>query len=322
MTKRVIVTVGPSLLDKSILNQIHNERNIYRINGAHGSIDSIEHYIFKIKSQIKNAKILMDLPGNKIRTCNFKSDYINLKNNYKFSINFDQTNYKDFFKFINSGDEVWANDSMFKFIVDSIDLKNKKIKFLSLSDGKLFNNKGLHVRGIHDHIPFLFEKDLALIDLANKHKIEFIGLSFVRHAKDILEAKKLISYSNIICKVETLSAVKKIDEIFKEVEIILIDRGDLSTEIGLNKIPGFQKHIIDKAIFNNKKIFLATQFLKSMENNPVPTIAEVIDLYNSLKSGIYGIQMSEETAIGKYPKNCLILIEEMIEEINSEIIKN
>ena len=126
--------------------------------------------------------------------------------------------------------------------------------------------------------------------------------------------------STIISKVETVSAVDNLIDILKEVEYILIDRGDLSAEIGLAKVPSCQQYIIDKALFYNKKVFLATQFLKSMEHNPLPTIAETIDLYNSLKSGVYGIQMSEETAVGKYPKECLEVISSMIKEIDSEYI--
>jgi pyruvate kinase len=75
---------------------------------------------------------------------------------------------------------------------------------------------------------------------------------------------------------------------------------------------------IDKAVYYGKKVFLSTQFLKSMEYNPIPTIPEVIDMYNTLKSGIYGIQMSEETAVGKYPKNCIDTIVGLMNEINNE----
>jgi len=316
--KRIIATVGPSLLHTTHLIEVHNERNIYRINGAHGSINDIEQYILKIKSQINDAQILMDLPGNKVRTADLPEGYIDIKENEEFSIDFNQMNYKEFFKHLKIGDEVWANDSIFKFVVKNLDFELTKITFLSHSTGRLLNNKGMHVRGVHKNIPFLFEKDKKLIKLANKHNLDFVGLSFVRDEKDVQEAKKLIQSSQIISKVETLSAVQNLERILNEVELILIDRGDLSTEIGLNKVPSYQKFIIDKAIFHNKKVFLATQFLKSMEHNPVPTIPEVIDMYNTIKSGIYGIQMSEETAVGKYPKKCLDTIVGLMNEIKQE----
>lgn len=319
--KKIIATVGPSLLNNIKLSSLHDEKNIYRINGAHGSINDIEKYILKIKSQEPSAKILMDLPGNKVRTAGFKNGYINIEEEKKFNLSFDQMNYIDFYKYLKPNDIVWANDSIFKFKVLGIDEVNKLISFESFSTGKLQNNKGMHVRGVHENIPFLFEKDKDLIQLANKYLLSYVGLSFVRNRQDIIEAKDLINPNiTIISKVETKSAVDNLDEILKEVDHILVDRGDLSTEIGLNKVPGYQKHIIAKSIFHGKKVFLATQFLKSMEFNPIPTIPEVIDLYNTLKSGIYGIQMSEETAVGKYPENCLRIINDLMTEIRNERI--
>jgi len=319
--KRIIATVGPSLLNEIPLTSVHNGKNIYRINGAHGSINDIEQYIIKIRTQVADAEILMDLPGNKVRTTGFEKGYINLEEGKEFSLSFNQMNYKSLYKHIKPNDIVWANDSIFKFKVVRIDEDKNLITFLSHSTGKLQNNKGMHVRGIHKNIPFLFDKDKALIELANKHKLSYVGLSFVRTRKDVIEAKELIdSDIAIISKVETKAAVDNLEDILMEVKYILIDRGDLSTEIGLNKVPGYQKYIIDKALFYGKKVFLATQFLKSMEYNPIPTIPEVIDLYNTLKSGIYGVQMSEETAVGKYPANCLNVINSLMDEINNERI--
>jgi len=318
--KKIIATVGPSLLNRVSLQEVHDEKNIYRINGAHGTISEIEDYILKIQSQQKDAKILMDLPGNKVRTAGFPEGFINIEKGKEFSLKFTQMNYPEFYKHIKIGDEVWANDSIFKFTVKSINIENSDILFLSHSTGVLLNNKGMHVRGIHANIPFLFQKDKDLIMLANKYTLDYIGLSFVRTKDDIIQAKSLIKEKiSIISKVETAAAVDNLIDILKEVEYILIDRGDLSTEIGLEKVPLYQKYIIDKALFYNKKVFLATQFLKSMEQNPIPTIPEVIDMYNTLKSGIYGIQMSEETAVGKYPKECLYTINKLLKEIKEEI---
>lgn len=317
--KKIIATVGPSLLHTTPLSEVHNERNIYRINGAHGTVNDIEEYILKIQKQIPDAKILMDLPGNKVRTAGFTEGYIDISENQEFSIGFTQMNYTNFYSHLKIGDTIWANDSIFKFTVKSIDEESQQIIFLSHSTGRLLNNKGMHVRGIHENIPFLFEKDKGLIELANKYNLAYIGLSFVRTRGDVIEAKKLIrSDSIIISKIETVAAVDNLVDILNEVEHILIDRGDLSTEIGLVKVPSYQKYIIDKAVYYGKKVFLSTQFLKSMEHNPIPTIPEVIDMYNTLKSGIYGIQMSEETAVGKYPKNCLDTIVGLIDEIDNE----
>jgi len=316
--KKLIVTVGPSLLYKVSLKEVHNEHIIYRINGAHGDIESIENTILEIKKQVKDARILIDLPGNKIRTANFEYGFIDIEKNNEFEIQFHQFNFKDFYKYIKVGDIVLANDSIFKFEVTKIDEINKKIVFKSFSTGRLLNNKGFHIKGVSKNLPFLFAKDKELISLANKYEIDFVGLSFVRNIDDIKLAKNLINNSKIISKIETLSAVENLNTILNEVEYILIDRGDLSTDVGILNVPRYQNLIIKKAIFSNKKVFLATQFLKSMENNPIPTFPEVIDLYNTINSGIYGIQLSEETAIGKYPKECIKVVKDILIDIKNK----
>lgn len=315
--KRFILTTGPALLHEVPLKEVHNERNIYRINGAHGDINDIEGYIQEIRRQIPNADILMDLPGNKVRTKELPDGGIKIEKGKEFFIDSKCFNYTEFYKYLKPGMTAWANDSIFEFEVVSSD--EKGIRFLSKSDGVLIDNKGVHVRGIHDQIPFLFEKDRQLIDLANKWSLEFVGLSFVRSPENVREAKELLSRRiDIITKIETLEAVEKINDILPMTKYILVDRGDLSTDIGVDKIPRYQKFIIDKALFFDVKVFLATQVLKSMETKPIPTIGEIEALYEIYKSGVYGVQMSEETAVGQFVKNCVKTLLDMEEEVRSE----
>jgi len=318
--KRFILTVGPALLHEVPLTEVHDERNIYRINGAHGSIDDIEKYILKIREQVPEADILMDLPGNKVRTKDLPNGGVTVEKGKTFELSSQCFNYPEFYKHLKPGMIAWANDSIFEFEVVSAD--SEKIVFLSKSDGILINNKGVHVRGIHDQIPFLFEKDRQLIELANKWALTFVGLSFVRKPEDVKEVRALISgKTDLITKIETLDAVNNINEILPLTNYILVDRGDLSTDVGVIKIPRFQKFIIDKALFFDVKIFLATQVLKGMETKPLPTIAEVEALYEIYKSGVYGVQMSEETAVGKYVVNCVNVLRDMEKEVRAEVIE-
>lgn len=316
--QRYILTVGPSLGNKIQINEIHQDDFIYRINGAHGSLEDIKNTIINIKNQNNTAKILIDLPGNKIRTASIDKP-IQVFKEQDFILKTTQFNFKEFYKLIQPGMKVYANDSVFLFIVKSVD--NEKIVFTSKSDGLLLNNKGMHVRNLHQNIPFLFEKDKELIKLCNEFEIDYIGASFVRKAQDIKELKQNLNLNTkIISKIETLEAVENLYEILQEVEYILVDRGDLSTEIGIEKIPRFQNYIIQMANHNGVKVFLATQILKNMEEKPIPTIAEIDDLYNISKSGVYGIQLSEETAVGKYVQECVKILDLMKNEINYEKI--
>ncbi len=317
--KRFILTTGPALLYEVPLKEVHDERNIYRINGAHGSIDETERNIQEIRRQIPDADILLDLPGNKVRTGNLPDGGIRVERGKEFAIPSGCFNYAEFYRHLKPGMTAWANDSIFEFEVVSAD--EKEIRFLSKSEGVLTDNKGIHVRGIHDKIPYLFEKDRQLIDLANKWSLEFVGLSFVRTPENVKEAKSLLSKrTEIITKIETLDAVENINGILPVTGCILVDRGDLSADVGVEKIPRYQKFIIDKALFFDVKVFLATQVLKSMEAKPVPTIGEVEALYEIYKSGVYGVQMSEETAVGKFVTNCVRMLHDMEEEVKSEMI--
>lgn len=317
--RRFILTVGPALLHEVPLTDVHSEKNIYRINGAHGNIDEIENYIATVRRQIPDADVLLDLPGNKVRTKDLPDGGITIENGKTFEVNSECFNYIDFYKSLEPGMIAWANDSIFEFEVVSAD--KDKIVFLSKSDGVLINNKGVHVRGIHGHIPFLFEKDRQLIDIANKWGLSFIGLSFVRRPEDVKEVRTLIgSKTEMITKIETLEAVENINFILPLTKYILIDRGDLSTDISLVKIPRFQRYIIDKALYFNVNVFLATQILKNMETKPIPTIGEMEALYEIFKSGVYGVQLSEETAVGKHVKECVKTLEAVNQEVEREKI--
>lgn len=316
--KRYILTTGPALGKEIPLSEVHSDKNIYRINGAHGSPAEIEATICNIRNQIPGAPILLDLPGNKVRTANIDVG-IQLEKGKTFELTGDHFNYPEFYQHLKPSMTAWANDSMFEFEVLSADAE--KIVFRSKSDGVLINNKGVHVRGIHQDIPFLFQKDKQLIELANRYKLEFVGLSFVRSAANVQEAQALIGPdTQVISKIETIDAVEHINEILPLVQYILVDRGDLSTDIGIEKIPRFQRYIIEKALYFDVKVFLATQVLKNMETKPLPTIGEVEALYDIMKSGIYGVQLSEETAVGRYVSECVQVLERMDQEILSEQI--
>ncbi len=317
--QKYILTTGPALANEVPLAQVHSDKNIYRINGAHGSISDIEAGIKNIRRQVPGAVILMDLPGNKVRTAHIEVG-IQLEKGKTFELRNNQFNYPDFYRHLKPGMTAWANDSVFEFEVVSAD--SEKIVFFSKSDGVLINGKGVHVRSIHKDIPFLFEKDRRLIDLANQYKLDFLGLSFVRSPENIQEVKALIGTSTqIISKIETIDAVEHINEILPLVKYILVDRGDLSTDIGIEKIPRFQKYIIEKALYFDVKVFLATQVLKNMETKPIPTIGEIEALYEIMKSGVYGVQMSEETAVGRYVPECVHLLEQMDREIMAEKVE-
>lgn len=315
--QRFILTVGPALLHTVPLTEIHDPKYIYRINGAHGTPEEIRNTIHEIRAQVSDAEILMDLPGNKVRTRDIGE--LQLEEGKQVTIPSDHFNYPEFYQHLKPGMTAWANDSIFELEV--VEANEKGITFLSKSTGILTNGKGVHVRGIHQDIPFLFEKDKQLIQLANEEKLNFVGLSFVRSEENVKEAKALLNPDiEVISKVETLDAVERLDKILPLVRYILVDRGDLSADVGIENIPRFQRFILEKALYYGVRVFLATQVLKNMEEKPVPTIAEIEALYSIYTSGVYGVQMSEETAVGHCIHECLDTLNRMCAAIEKETI--
>lgn len=315
MDFKVIVTVGDALLaSPAKLKEIDSLADcIYRINGAHISIESLPVILEALRQTLNKPSVMLDLPGNKIRTSSL-SDPISLAAGETFELHDYQVNYPKFRRHLKIGDIILSNDSNIRLEV--VQINGRSIKILSHSDGFLENNKGLHVKGMHRDIPFLFHKDEQLLEAACLGDVEYISLSFVRNVEDIRAVKKILNEKagknmRIIAKIETIEAMKNLDAILDEVDTINIDRGDLSTEVGMLDLAHVQEAVIKRSVSRQKSVFLATQFLKNMERHPVPLIAEVMDLYKTMRSGISGIQLSEETAVGKYPVECVKLLIDM-----------
>lgn len=319
MSFKIIITVGDALISNpKKLKQIDSYGDcIYRINGAHIDTDNLPTIVKALRGILGAPDIMLDLPGNKVRTEGL-SEPIRLAKGETFELHDYQINYPRFYAQLKTGDLILTNDSTATLEVKEIN--GTAIKIMAHSDGLLSNRKSLHVRGAYRNIPFLFKKDIELIRIASLEKLAYISLSFVRTGEDVKEVKKILldnqnDMSQIIVKVETQDAVKNLDAILKETSHINLDRGDLSSDIGMLELPDAQEYIINSSKRAGKYVYLATQFLKNMEQNPIPLIAEVMDLHKTIKSGISGIQLSEETAVGKYPVECVKLIRDIFSKL-------
>jgi len=309
----IIVTFGPSIQNAERLQEIDAlGRCIYRINGAHTNPEDLTDTANFIRDAIPSAPIMLDLPGNKVRLIKLPGE-VSITKDETIEIHGDQLNYPDYAKHLKIGDCALTHDSKYTLEVSKID--GLAITFISHQTGVLIPNKGLHVQGANNTLPFLFERDRALIEALKLAPIEYLSLSFVRNAEDIKETKTLLSDLDIdvklISKIETGLATQNLGEIFYEVDIVNVDRGDLSADVGIMSLPLVQERIIESAKRANKQIFLATQFLHNMETHSVPLISEITDLYKTIKTGVSGLQLSEETAVGRYPVECVKLVFDM-----------
>ena len=196
---------------------------------------------------------------------------------------------------------------------NSQDLVLKVIK-----NGLLETNKGVHLKNRKIKIDYLTDKDLQAIKIAKKYKIKNFALSFTNSVNDIKKFNLMLKKERKIFKLETKQALKEITDIIKEGENFLIDRGDLSKDIKIENIPIAQRKIIQKSKKAKKKVYVATNFLESMINESSPTRGEVNDIYSTLEQGANGLVLAAETAIGKYPIECVEILKRIIKNFNKK----
>src|SRR5690606_35334479 len=197
--------------------------------------------------------------------------------------------------------------------------KKGKVKARFLNGGKLSSNKGVNLPNTKISLPCLTEKDLKDLKFALKLGVEWVGLSFVRNARDLIELKHLIraegKSARVIAKIEKPEAIDDIDEIIEETDAIMVARGDLGVEVPMEKVPLLQKEIVRKCLRAAKPVIIATQMMESMITNISPTRAEVNDVANAVLDGADAVMLSAETSVGKYPVQVIQAMSKIILQI-------
>jgi len=313
---KIVATIGPASRKKKVLTEMIKEGlNVIRMNFSHGSHDDHYETLELVSTASKSAKmpvaILQDLSGPKIRVGTME-DNTYLKEGESFILTTEKCignnkrafiNYKKLPKEIKKGASIKLDDGKKELLVTKISGNN--IHTTVIVGGPLSSNKGVNLPDTELSISSLTSKDKKDVLFGIKHTVDYIALSFVQTAKDVHDLRRILDKHNssakIIAKIETTPAVKNIDEILKAADGAVIARGDMAVEVGVEKVPLIQKMIIEKCNRLGKPVITATQMLDSMEENPVPTRAEVSDVANAILDGTDGIMLSGESAIGNYP---------------------
>ena len=309
---KIISTLGPSTINKKFLDFASREIDLIRLNMSHLSVNKLEKNIKFIKKNC-TTPICIDTEGAQIRTKVKK-----IKNYKKGStVNIDEKKGNFLLYPSNVFKSLKINDILnigFDGLLIKINKNNKKkLKAIVIRSGKLENNKGVHLENRKLKLNFLTEKDFQAIKIGKKYRIKNFALSFTSSVQDIKKFNKLLKIENKIFKIETKNAVKNFKKIIKYGDNFLIDRGDLSKEISIEKIPVAQRVLFEiKKKFKNKNIFVATNLLESMILNNLPTRGEANDIFNSLEMGADGLVLAAETAIGKNPIDCVIFLKKIL----------
>ena len=312
MTK-LFITLGPSTINKKFLSSISKKNiKLLRINLSHTNINDLPKIVSYIR-KYSNIDICFDTEGAQIRTSQFKNNTRELIKNKKVFINKSNNKNnnitllpKNIFKKIKTRDKLSID---FNSVVVEI-VKEYKLYFECkvIQSGMIGSNKSVALnRSIS--IPPFTEKDLKSFEIAKDLNIKNIALSFTSDSMDIVKLRSFFKNKiKITSKIESKKGLKNLKNILKEADNILIDRGDLSKEIPLHLIPEKQKEIILLANKYKTPVYVATNLLESMVTSREPTRAEVNDVYNTLIDGANGLVLAAETAIGKYPLECIQMI--------------
>jgi len=316
---KIVCTIGPATESPEMIRElIKAGMNVARLNFSHGNhvqkskiIDDIREISAELNLPIG---ILQDLSGPKIRTGELVSDLsVMLKEGADFALIGEEIQGDDrgvsttYFKVISekvkSGEHIFLADGSIELIV--ADIEKNQIKCKVVSGGELRAKQGINFPGVSLNIPAVTEKDLYDLALGIEKGVDFVALSFVQRAWDLIPVKNVIQNKGleipIIAKIEKHEALDNIDEIIDVADGIMIARGDLGIEIPIEQVPIMQKMISHKAGVKGKPVITATQMLESMIENSRPTRAEVTDVANAIFDGTDAVMLSAETSIGKYP---------------------
>ena len=309
--KKIFCTLGHNSLNRRFLNFSKKNVNLLRINMSHMEAHELQRLIKYIRRNT-NTPICIDTEGAQIRTKVKKKLFC--KTNTLIKIFKDKGNFKlyplEIFDQLKLGD---ALDVGFGGLEVKIFKKNKKFFVAKVKNaGLLEGNKGVHLKNRKIKINYITKKDILAIEIAKKFKIKNFALSFTNSVQDVKKFNKLLKTETKIFKLESKSALKDIKNILKSGKNFLIDRGDLSKDISIEQMPIAQRQITSLGKKLNKNIYVATNFLETMIVNNSPTRGEVNDIYSTLEMGANGFVLAAETAIGKYPIECVQTLQKII----------
>jgi len=222
---------------------------------------------------------------------------------------------------MNKGELVLVDDG--KIELEVLQTNNKdEVKVKVLHGGTLFPKKGVNLPNTRISLPSLTDKDIHDLEFAIHNNANWVALSFVRTAKEMIALRKRINKVNrsikVIAKIEKPEAIKNIDSIIKASDAIMIARGDLGVEVPIEQMSIIQKDVVHRCIQSSKPVIIATQIMESMINNPKPTRAEISDVANAVYDGADALMLSGETAVGKFPVKVIETIESIMATVEQE----
>jgi len=313
-----------------------------RLNFSHGSHNEHLEMIRRIRRTAENMEkdvaLIQDLPGPKFRIGKLKNDMVRLRKGTLVTLATDKEvsdtdtsiplRQQDLPKYVKKGTTIFLSDGTIR--LRAIKTTDNEIVCKVIVGGDLFSGKGVNIPSLGEDFETFTEADRNHVLFGLEHRVDFIAISFVRNEGDIRTAKEFISLHSvhpeaqpaIIAKIEKKTALQNLEEIINASDGVMVARGDLGVENPIAEVPIIQKRIISLCNSKSVPVITATQMLESMVQNASPTRAEVTDVANAILDGTDAVMLSEETAVGKYPQECVRVLHRVALNAESSINRN
>lgn len=331
---KIIATLGPASSEKEvILQMIQAGVDVFRINFSHADYDLVKRNVTIIRELNQeygfSVGILGDLQGPKLRVgVVAEGSYLNPGDILTFTNEKIEGNsqkvymtYQKFPQDVKAGERILIDDG--KLVLEVTETNNiDTVKAVTIQGGPLSSKKGVNLPNTNVSLPALTEKDIEDANFMLDLELDWIALSFVRHAQDILDLKALINAhptnkqkTPIIAKIEKPEGVKNIEQILMECDGLMVARGDLGVEVPMEEVPAIQKNLVEIARKHAKPVIIATQMMETMITSLTPTRAEVNDVANSVLDGADAVMLSGETSVGRYPVDVIKNMTKIVKNI-------
>lgn len=327
---KIVATVGPaSESEQMLLALMEAGADVFRLNFSHGDHAGKARIIRRLRELSRQRRqavaILADLQGPKIRVGHLREGALSLRTGQEVVLTTREvvgegtvipSDYKGLPKDVKPGDAILLDDGLLE--LRALAVTDEDVRCQVVVGGTLKDRKGINLPGARVSIPAMTEKDLEDLRFCLGQEIDYLALSFVQRAADVLELKERLyrekSSMRIIAKIEKPQAVEDFAAILEASDGIMVARGDLGVEMNPEKVPLIQKRIIRMCNEAGKPVITATQMLKSMTDAPRPTRAEVTDVTNAVLEGSDAVMLSEESAVGQYPVEAVQTMAKIAEE--------
>ncbi|KAF2991750.1 pyruvate kinase [Methylocystis sp. MJC1] len=330
---KIIATLGPATVDKAVIaGLVRAGADVFRINMSHTDHAALANYvrvIREIEAEMSQAiGILVDLQGPKLRIGAFEEGSVHLRKGDVFILDSDPTPgdvtrvrlpHPEILAALKVGDTVLIDDGRVRMHV--VEAAPDRAHAVVDVAGRLSNRKGVSLPDTEIPITSMTTKDRADLDAALEQGIDWVAISFVQRAEDVVEVKRITKgRALVMAKIEKPQAIHRLDEVIEVSDALMVARGDLGVEVPLERVPGLQKRINRSARRLGKPVVIATQMLESMILSPLPTRAEVSDVATAVFEGADAVMLSAESAAGQYPQDAVATMSRIAEEVETDAV--